>query len=46
MKKYVSPDYEIEKFTIESVLTSSGIGGDGNNEVDGGNGGDSGFDFL
>ena len=24
MKKYVSPDYEIEKFTIGSVLTTSG----------------------
>lgn len=42
MKKYISPDYEIEKFTITSVFTSSGIDGDGNNEVDGGDGG---FDF-
>ena len=32
MKKYVSPEYEIEQFSIESILTTSvtpGNGGDG-----------------
>lgn len=43
MKKYETPEYEIEKFTIESIMTDSGLNGDGNNQIDGG--GDGGFDF-
>jgi hypothetical protein len=41
MKKYETPEYEIEKFTIESIMTDSGLNGDGNNQIDGGDG----FDF-
>ncbi len=41
MKKYETPEYEIEKFTIESIMTDSSLNGDGYNHVDGG--GD--FDF-
>ena len=28
MKKYETPEYEIEKFTIESIMTDSGLNGD------------------
>ena len=41
MKKYETPEYEIEKLTIESIMTDSGLNGDGNNQIDGGDG----FDF-
>ena len=43
MKKYETPEYEIEKFTIESIMTDSGLNGDGNSQIDGG--GDKGFEF-
>ena len=33
MKKYETPEYEIEKFTIESIMTDSGLNGDGNNQI-------------
>ena len=42
MKKYETPEYEIEKFTIVSVFTDSGLD-TGDNRFD--QGGDEGFDF-
>ncbi len=41
MKKYETPEYEIEKFTIVSVFTASSLDGEGNNGYDNGDG----FDF-
>ena len=42
MKKYETPEYEIEKFSIESIMTDSSIAGSGTGQVDSGEGG---FDF-
>ena len=38
MKKYETPEYEIEKFTIVSVFTASSLDGDGHNGYDNGDG--------
>ncbi len=40
MRRYESPEFEIEKFVIQSVFTDSSL--DGGDIVDGG---DDGFDF-
>lgn len=42
MKKYETPEYEIEKFTIESIMTDSSIAGSGTGQVDAGK---DGFEF-